>query len=165
MGLGHRKVVKPDILMPGGREHLLPVKGGEQFTIKPAVPGRYFGIRTAAPDASGRIDQEHNMGRTSVATALATRAAHQLFDALMRADNGAILGDADPKYYASVVRALLVHRTSWHDAASELEDIFGPSGSHQHIARKDNATRLIGYGVPRVTESMGCAANRATLIG
>ncbi len=165
MGLGHRKVVKPDILMPGGREHVRFVRSGDQLTIKPAVPGRYFGIRAAAPDAVGSINQEHNLSGTSVATALATRAAHQLFDALMRADNGAILGDADSKYYASVVRALLVHRTSWHDAVSELEDIFGPSGSHQHIARKDNATRLIGYGIPRVTESMECTANRATLIG
>ncbi len=165
MGLGHRKVVKPDILMPGGREHVRFVRSGQQLTIKPAVPGRYFGIRAAAPDSGGRIDQEHNMSGTSVATALATRAAHQLFDALMRTDNGAILGNADPKYYASVVRALLVHRTSWHDTVSELEDIFGPSDPYQHIARKDNVTRLMGYGVPCVTEAMECTANRATLIG
>ncbi len=165
MGLGHRKVVKPDILMPGGRERVSFVKSGDQLTIKPAVPGRYFGVRAAAPDAAGSIDQEHNMSGTSVATALATRAAHQLFDALMRTDNGAILDNADPKYYASVVRALLVHRTSWHDAVSELEDIFGPSDPRQHIARKDNVTRLMGYGVPRVTEAMECTANRATLIG
>ena len=165
MGLGHRKVVKPDILMPGGREPVRFVRSGDQLTIKPAVTGQYFGMRAAAPDAGGRIDQEHNLSGTSVATALATRAAHQLFDALMRTDNGAILGNADPKYYASVVRALLVHRASWHDTASELEDVFGPSGRGQHVARKDNVTRLMGYGIPRVTESMGCTANRATLIG
>ena len=165
MGLGHRKVIKPDILMPGGREHVCFVKSGDQLTIKPAAPGRYFGIRAAAPDAVGSINQEHNLSGTSVATALATRAAHQLFDALMQTDNGAILDNADPKYYASVVRALLVHRTSWHDAVSELGDIFGPSDPRQHIARKDNVTRLMGYGVPRVTEAMECTANRATLIG
>ena len=165
MGLGHRKVVKPDILMPGGREYVRFVGSRDRRTIKPAVAARYFGIRAAAPDAGGRINQEHNMSGTSVATALATRAAHQLFDALMRTDNGAILDNADSKYYASVVRALLVHRTSWHDAVSELEDIFGPSDPHQHIARKDNVTCLIGYGVPRVTEAMECTANRATLIG
>lgn len=165
MGLGYRKVVKPDILMPGGREHVRFVRSGEQLTIKSSVPGRYFGIRAAAPDAGVRIDQEHNMSGTSVATALATRAAHQLFDALMQTDNGAILGNADPKYYASVVRALLVHRTSWHDAVFELGDIFGPSAPHQHIARKDNVARLMGYGIPRVTEAMECTANRATLIG
>ncbi len=165
MGLGHRKVVKPDILMPGGREHVRFVRSGDQLTIKPAVPGRYFGIRAAAPDAAGSINQEHYLSGTSVATALATRAVHQLFDALMQTDNGAILADADPKYYASVVRALLVHRTRWHDAVFELGDIFGPSDPHQHIARKDNVTRLMGYGVPRVTEAMECTANRATLIG
>ncbi len=165
MGLGHRKVVKPDILMPGGREHVRFIRSGDQLTIKPALPGRNFGIRAAAPDAEGRIDQERNLSGTSVATALATRAAHRLFDALMQADNGAILDNADPKYYASVVRALLVHRTNWHDAVFELGDIFGPSDPRQHIARKDNVTRLIGYGVPRVTEAMECTANRATLIG
>ena len=165
IGLGHRKVIKPDILMPGGRERVRFVRGGDQLTIKPALPSRYFGVRAATPGASGRIDQEHNMSGTSVATALATRAAHQLFDALMEADNGAILADVDPKYYASVVRALLVHRTSWHDASSALENILGPSGIGQHVAKKDNVARLIGYGIPCVSESMECSANRATLIG
>lgn len=165
MGLGHRKVIKPDILMPGGREPVRFVRGGDQLTIKPAVTNRYFGMRVAAPDAGGRIDQEHNMSGTSVATALATRAAHQLFDALMRTDTGAILDNADPKYYASVVRALLVHRTSWHDTAPKLENIFGPSERVQHVARKDNVARLIGYGIPCMEESMECSANRATLIG
>ena len=61
-----------------------------------------------------------------MATALATRAAHQLFDTLMWTKIGAVLADANPKYYASVVRALLVHQTSWNEVVSELEDIFGP---------------------------------------
>ena len=166
MGLGHCKAVKPEILMPGGREHVRAIPDGERCSLKPGQPGRHFGIRAAAPDEQGRLDREGNQSGTSVATALATRAAHQLYDGLMDPDNGGVLAHADPRYHALVVRALLVHGARWEEAiASKLGNLYGPHGRGKHVERLDNVARVIGYGVPRITRAMTCSAERATLVG
>ena len=165
LGLGHRKIVKPDIFMPGGRELFSPVTGGAGLSIRSAVPGRLFGLKAAVPDADGRLDQEGLTAGTSAATALATRDAHRLFDALMEEDNGAILAGVAPEYYGVVIKALLAHRAHWGGTGALLDALYGPHGQGQHVARKDNVARVLGYGRPLVEEAMTCAANRATLVG
>ena len=166
MGLGHRKAIKPEILMPGGREHAVARPGANECSVRPGPAGRIFGVRAASPDEQGRLDREANHSGTSVAAALATRAAHRLFDGLMDPLNGGLLANADPAYYAVVVRALLVHGASWCEAtASKLEDLYGPHGQGKHVARLDNVARLIGYGIPRIADAMTCRPERATLVG
>ena len=166
MGLGHRKVIKPEILMPGGKEHVRPLPDANGCSIWRGQEGPQFGIAVASPDTQGRLDREKMASGTSVAAALATRAAHQLFDALMDPDNGGVLADADPAYRAVVVRALLVHSARWDETvAIKLGDLYGPHGRGKHVARLDNVARVIGYGVPRVSEATSCSAHRATLVG
>ena len=165
MGLGHRKVIKPDIFMPAGREHVRVATLGAGLALRHLEPGRLYGMRAAAPDPSGRIDAEGLTGGTSAATALATRAAHRLYEALTDEENGAILDGVDPRYYGVVVKALLVHRSQWGEKGVLLDDLYGPKGQGKHVARKDNIARVLGYGRPRVEEAMTCAANRATLVG
>ena len=165
LGLGHRKVIKPDIFMPGGRELFSTVTGGARLSIRSAVSGRLFGLKAAVPDANGRLDQEGLTVGTSAATALATRDAHRLFDALMDEDNGAILAGVAPEYYGVVIKALLTHRAHWGGKGALLDELYGPHGRGKHVARKDNVARVLGYGRPLVEEAMTCAANRATLVG
>lgn len=166
MGLGHRKVIKPDILMPGGRESVFPISGGDQLQVKPGIPGARFGIRAAAPDPAGTLTKETHTGRTSAAAALATRAAHQLHDALIDPENGSVLADADPADCAVVIRALLVHAAQWDElAASKLGSLYGPQGRGKHVERLDNVTRLLGYGIPQVADVMTCTPHRATMVG
>ena len=165
MGLGHNRVVKPDIFMPAGREHLRTVSFGGGLVVKAAEAGRVYGLKAAVPDEGGRLDREGLTAGTSAATALATRGAHRLFDALMDEDNGGVLQDADRRYYGVVIKALLVHRARWGEVGAELEDIYGPKGRGTHIARRDNIARVLGYGRPNVEEALTCAANRATLVG
>lgn len=166
MGLGHRRVVKPDILMPGGREGVIPNPREGQLLLQPGEAGSAFGVVAAAPDSTGRLDHVSRQGGTSAATALATRSAHRVFDALMDADNGAILSAAHPRYHAVVVRALLLHRSRWDSAvAAELAGLYGPHGIGTYVARSDNVARVLGYGVPDLDEAMTCSAERATLIG
>ena len=165
MGLGHNRVVKPDIFMAGGKEHLLPVGSGGGLVVDAARPGRVYGLRAAVPDGEGLLDREALTAGTSVATALATRSAHRLFDALMDEDNGGVLRDADQRYYGVVVKALLVHRARWGEVGVQLEGIYGPTGRGKHVAKRDNIARVLGYGRPNVEEALTCAANRATLVG
>ena len=156
MGLGHRKVIKPDIFMPGGREHLTFASAGHGLRVRSMNPGPLYGIKVAIPDAGGRLDQEGPTAGTSAATALATRAAHRLFDALMDPENGAILDGVDPAYYGVVVKALLVHRADWGTKGPVLNELYAPKGQGKYVARKDNIARVLGYGRPHVEEVMTC---------
>lgn len=165
MGLGHRKVVKPDIFMPGGRELFSVASAGDGLSIRNVPPGRLYGLKVAIPDGGGKLDQEGLTAGTSPAAALASRTAHRLYDALMDPTNGEILVDAGPKYYGVVVKALLVHRARWGDLGALLDGILGPKGRGSYVARRDNISRLLGYGPQVVEEAMSCAANRATLVG
>ena len=161
-GLGHRKTIKPEIHLPGGRER---VRMSGSATNPRVVPARGHGLMAAAPDATGTLDREARIPGTSAATALATRAAHRIFDALMDEDGGSMHADIDPRYRAVVVKALLVHRSGWGEGGVVVDDIYGPHGQGKHVERKDNVARLLGYGFPVVEEAMACTPNRATLVG
>lgn len=163
LGLGHLRVVKPDILMPGGSEHVTWRSSGGALKISPG--GRY-GLKAATPSAAGgALDRESLSAGTSAATALATRAGHRIFDALMDRNGGSRHADMDRGYYAVVVKALLLHRAEWGERAGPLDRIYGPHGPGKHVARRDNIARLLGYGFPNIEEAIACAANRATLVG
>ena len=165
MGLGYRKVVKPDIMMPGGRELARVTTLGNEPALKAANAGRFFGLRAALPDADGDLRREGATGGTSAATALATRAASRLFEALMDEENGGILAGVDPAYYGVVVKALLVHRARWGEEGDHLRELYGPSGQGRHVEHMDSIARVVGYGRPNIEEAVTCASNRATLVG
>ena len=162
LGLGHRRVIKPDVHLPGGREQLRVHASGGTLIV---VPGGRHGIKVAAPSATGERDREDLLAGTSVATALATRAAHRIFDALMDTDGGSLHGDLDPQYYAVVTKAMLVHGAKWGNRTDILDQLYGPQGRGQHVARRDNIARLLGYGFPDIGEVVSCAPHRATLLG
>ena len=161
-GLGHRRVIKPDVHLPGGREQVSFRAIGETLIV---VPGGRHGLKAAAPSAEGARDRESPTAGTSAATALATRAAHRIFDALMDTDGRSLHGDLDPQYYAVVTKAMLVHRAKWGSRADGLEQLYGPRGQGQHVARRDNIARLLGYGFPDIEEAVACTPHRATLLG
>lgn len=166
LGLGHRKVVKPDLFMPGGRELVRVVSnGGNGVSLRPVPPGRLYGLRCASPDAGGDLAREGYSSGTSAATALATRAAHRIFDALSDPDNGNLLEDVDPSFYGVIVKALLVHRAGWGGIGDLLDQTWQPQGQGTHVVRRDGIARLLGYGRPAVQEAMECATNRATMVG
>ena len=164
LGLGHRKVIKPDIHLPGGREHVRFQAAGGGLVVVPERGGR-SGLRAASPDATGNRDRTALSMGTSAATALATRSAHLIFDALMDREGGSMHADMEAQYRAVVVKALLVHRARWRSRAAFLDENYGPHGRGKHVARRDNVARLLGYGFPDIDEALACAPNRATLVG
>lgn len=122
-------------------------------------------MSAASPDAAGNLDRVSLTHGTSAATALATRAAPRLFDALMDVPGGSLHADMAPQFYAVVVKALIVHRSTWGNRANFLNQFYGPQGQGRHFERLDNIARLLGYGFPNVEEALSCAPNRATLVG
>ena len=169
LGLGYRRTVKPEIYLPGGREYVRMGHSGGGIEVRFGQPQRLYGLSAAAPDSSGQsqLGKTALSDGTSSATALATRAAHRIFDALMDRDRGSLLADMPPEFYAPVVKALLVHRARWSgNGKSELlREICGPGDSRRFVERAENVSRFLGFGVPNALEAMECASNRATLVG
>jgi hypothetical protein len=167
LGLGYRRMLKPELYLPGGREHLRMRASGQGVTVSFGSPQRMYGLAAAAPDSQGqgRLNQRALSDGTSSATALATRAGHRIFSALMDAEGGSVFSEMPQEYYAVAVKALLLHRARWNGKAELLGEICGPVDRRRHLARSENVSRFMGFGVPNVDDVLECAVNRATLLG
>lgn len=146
LGLGHRRMIKPELYFPGGREFVRMKSSGNGLTVSVRAPQRLYGLRAAAPDQSGqgRLDYTALSDGTSSATALGTRSAHRVYDALMDRDGGSMLSDMDPQFYAVVVKCLIVHSAKWNGNDEMLKDICGPA-DRRHVERAENSCRFIGF--------------------
>lgn len=168
LGMGHRKVVKPDLILPGGKERLRLGSTNPLVLRHPRV-SQGCGLRCAAPDPTNRGDLTRRTLScgTSPATALASRSAHQIFDSMMDVDGGSNLAEIDPVYWPVVVKTLLAHGARWPESAQVIGDIFGPAGTRAHLVaeRVGNISRLIGYGIPDIARVMDCSPSQATLVG
>lgn len=165
MGLGYKKAVKPELLFAGGRAPVHVVATGAQLEVAPVTGGVHlFGVKAARPRAASLSYEDFTWG-TSVATALATRAAHLISDVILDAGNGSNHADLEPEYLPLVLKALMVHGAKWGDKGELLENIFGPKGTGSHLPRRDDIARLLGYGVPDIQRVLDCTENRATLLG
>lgn len=167
LGLGHRRMVKPDVFLPGGREYVRMQRSGDALVVTTAGPRRLYGLKAAAPDLTGqgRLDQVALSDGTSSATAIASRSAHLIFDALMDRDGGSLLADLDPNFYPVVIKALIVHSARWHGNDALLKEICGPDDRRRHVERAENSSRFIGFGVPDISRVLECSPSRATLVG
>jgi hypothetical protein len=167
LGLGYKRAVKPELYLPGGREHLHMAAAGGGIRARIGRSQRLYGLSAAAPDGAGagRLDQTALSDGTSSATALASRAGHHIFDALMDRDGGSLFADLPPAYFAVAVKTLLVHSARWNSKGDLLKDICGPADTRRWQERAANAARFLGFGVPNVSRVLECAANQATLVG
>lgn len=162
LGPGFAKSVKPDILMPGAKEHMRFVTTGTTLSFKPSGPARAHGLKVAAPPRDGVENAEYFTDGTSAAAALASRTCHQIHDAL-EAAYGDVFSTLPHAQRATLLKALLVHTASWPQAASELiKQVLGPLDNRQHVLQRDNIRRFLGYGLADPDAAVACAADRAT---
>jgi hypothetical protein len=162
LGPGFSNSVKPDILMPGSREHLMMVSSGAVLSVKPSGAGRPHGLKVAAPPREGGISWEHYTCGTSAAAALASRTAHRIHDALEDAYGATFL--ALPHHQrAALLKALLVHTAAWpSESAALIKSILGPADPKQSVRQKENVRRFMGYGLVSPDDAVSCASDRAT---
>ena len=162
LGPGFALSVKPDILMPGAREHLRVVRNNAHIDVVPAGPARSAGLKVAAPPRGGRENLDGFTNGTSAATALASRTCHRIHDALEAAYGEGF--HALPHHQRAVLlKALLAHPAKWPDQAADLiRATIGPPQGKHHARQKDNIRRFFGYGVVDGDEAVACAADRAT---
>ncbi len=159
-GHGFRSSIKPEILVPGGRQlfthvgageyalHRLQARSGQKVA---SVPVR-LGDRTRTVYTCG----------TSNANALAVRGAAFIHDAVLDVLEKQGLESYDSSI-AALIKALLVHSASWGEAADIIENVL-MSGKHSTEVKKVIA-RCLGYGRPDFAKSIECSTTRATAIG
>jgi hypothetical protein len=165
-GLGFLRALKPEVLMPGGRQlyedavgtglphtRLTPLKNWGPPGQKAAVPS----------DVPGELGKTLWFRGTSNAAALATRLGVELFEmleALRSQADGAVL---PPRYDAVLLKALLVHGANWGDGGERMRTLLKREVGGHKI--KDLVGRFLGYGLVDPERVLGCTERRATLLG
>jgi hypothetical protein len=162
LGPGYARSVKPDILMPGAREHLRVISNNAHIIVQPAEAARSAGLRVAAPPTQGRENVDGFTNGTSAATALASRTCHRIHDALESA-YGEAFTNLPHIQRAVLLKALLVHPAAWsEETVSFIKSVIGPVDGRQHVAQKDNVRRFLGFGIVDADDAVACAEDRAT---
>ncbi|MEG3164724.1 S8 family peptidase [Sphingomonas sp. PB2P19] len=163
-GLGHgfNRSVKPDVMLPGGRQVAHPTEGAMLRVHGREHPDR-FGQSVASPDPhGGHLDFTRRSAGTSNAAALATRMAMLIGDVL---DDSPI--NTEQPWYTRptapcVLKALIAHGASWGDLGQEMTGVHIPSG--HVVRRKEAVSRAIGYGAVDSDRVVGGGGHRVTLL-
>lgn len=171
VGHGHRRSIKPEILMPGGRVlHRERMLGDPAISLLDVVNAAAApGHRVAVPPLPGEGANETAYSRgTSNAAALTSRLAAQAHAVIesLRAQTAAA---PEPKFDAVLLKALLVHGANWSGwqerLLAERPELQLIDGNARRIAESDFVTRWLGYGLVDAERVITCTAERATLIG
>jgi hypothetical protein len=160
-GPGFRKGIKPEILIPGGRQTYTEKLGTThtKATLRLSEASTPPGQRVATPGVNpGDLNKTRHVRGTSNSTALASRTADRLYDTvigLRDQPEGDRLGeDSIPL----LIKSLLVHGASWGELGDFIQEALGQKN-------KDTVSRLLGYGNIQPDRVVACADERATLIG
>jgi hypothetical protein len=173
---GFRRSVKPEILLPGGRQYYRERPGAEGdpvvFDISDTFgpPGQLVGAPSTRPL---ELSRAWHMRGTSNATALATRTAAQIHEALvaLRAETGGEL--LDETDWSVLLKCLLVHGAAWGSAATALDELFRPlilaaNGDDRSRAAAEVRrlkSRFLGYGEVDLDRCLVCTDQRVILLG
>lgn len=166
VGFGYRRSVKPEVLLPGGRQLYQRPVGPPTGGVHLVVPARHSatgpGLLAAAPSTSGDVTKTTYLAGTSGATALASRTASMIFDVLETQPTAAQeFALPDPQFHPVLVKALLAHSATWGAASTELRRLLD---LEPRRARGD-LTQQLGYGAVDLTEVGIAARHRVLLVG
>lgn len=163
-GPGYRRTIKPDILLPGGRQFLSEKMGTAHASavMQTANFNRPPGQRVAAPGPAGELTRTLHARGTSNSAALTSRWAIALFDLIsqLREQPGASL---PPEYDVVLLKTLLVHGADWGNGGPLYESILkNPQNSRVF---KDYVGRFFGYGASDMAKVVACTDQRVTVLG
>lgn len=160
IGYGYRNAIKPDVIIPGGRQLYLKISNN---TYKPFLSVKPPGQRVAATGPEGDINRQIFTRGTSNSCALCTKKAIEIYDMLyeLTTDHGYSLPDEN---IAVLMKALLIHSSSWGDSVHLLRKILIQNEIPSALVKKE-ISRFLGYGTPHINRVIACTQNRVTAIG
>ncbi|NBW10328.1 MAG: hypothetical protein EBR82_20090 [Caulobacteraceae bacterium] len=159
-GLGFARAVKPDILMPGGRQAAQP-SFDKGLLVHPHEVGA-LGQSVASPGMSlASLSKVRRSSGTSNAAAIATRAGLKIADAL-----DATFDDAwrDKRTAPCLLKALIAHGGAWGESGEALADFLPPVSGRKRLEQRENISRFLGYGVCDVDRVVSAGQHRITLV-
>ena len=162
-GLGYRRSIKPDILVTGGRLQFNRPSLGTETLLRPGRVAAAPGLEVAAPGAlAGDVTHTAKSPGTSNAAALLSRVGAFLAPVITELRQGA--GNALASVPdAVVIKALLAHGARWGELGEALHDHFGSIENSDK--RKEQVTRLLGFGRLEIKDVAECSQTRVTGIG
>jgi hypothetical protein len=166
VGFGHRRSVKPEVLLPGGR--LLfqrPVAGGDGEGTVQLVEAQHSavgpGLLVAAPAANGSSSGTAFTCGTSNSAALASRTADQVLGLLARSAPVDEFPFPGGQYHPVLTKTLLVHAAEWGDSGSAMHEMLDLEARRW----RREVTQLIGYGRLQPDRVATAARHRVVLLG
>jgi len=158
-GLGFNRSVKPDILLPGGRQIAQPTYSGGLFVH--AQEAGAFGQAVASPGiGTGSLSSVRRTSGTSNAAALATRAGLQIADALDETFEDSSWTKRPAA--ACMLKTLIAHSGSWGEIGEGLTTHLSPIGKAHK--QKENISRFLGYGTADIERIVSLDQHRITLL-
>ena len=164
---GFRRATKPEILLPGGRMLFMPpvAEGPEPAEFSPSnatsAPGHLTACPGTGPFEMARVS--YNCG-TSNAAALASRYAAMSAGILSTLELPADCQPLNDAHLAVLLKALLVHSSSWDGAQEILERAFANEIPDRKDLRRMKQ-QFLGYGEVRAERCFSATDQRATLLG
>ncbi|KTQ98254.1 hypothetical protein NS226_01555 [Aureimonas ureilytica] len=165
VGPGVSGAVKPDFLVPGGRQ-IAQARTDAGIRVR-ARSIDQLGHLTAAPSPSAAASGRRGRGSgTSNSTALTTRALGWMIDAL---DSVIDLPDeqlawSERPARAALLKALVLHGCSWGALGEELDRVLPPADNRRVVKRRQHISQLIGHGVADFGKSVTNGARHVTLV-
>ena len=163
-GPGYRRAIKPDLLLPGGRQLLSehPSSTSNTVTLRPFLSSSKPGQRVATPGRAGALNEVLYCSGTSNAAALASRGAHLFHELVgtLQYSSGVPIPD---EYHVVLIKALLVHGSDWGGAFLVYRDALQHAKSHHTL--RDHVARFLGYGPVDFARVMTCTEQRVTVLG
>ena len=163
-GPGYRRSIKPDVLLPGGRQ-LMSVRldnGQVNTTLQQHRTEAPPGQRVATPGPGGQLERTRYMRGTSNAAALASHWAGALIQLLQetRTQHGHSLTE---EYDVVLTKALLVHGAGWDNAQEHYESVL--KNEQNGRCFREYLGRFLGYGSADIPRVMTCTDERVTVLG
>lgn len=163
-GHGFRRSLKPEVLFPGGRQlYKTPVLDSQSIYQRDGgfgAPGQKVAWDS---NQAGDLSKTVYTRGTSNATALATRSAVRIYEALdaLRAESEE---DIPARLIAVLIKALLVHGAKHSNEASDAltSALKAPDNSRQF---KEVLGRYLGYGAVDIDRVLACTEQRGTVLG
>jgi hypothetical protein len=160
VGLGMGDAVKPDMILPGGRQIAQPFMGAT-LQVHP-LPVEQLGQLAAAPDAFGRRNNltQRSTG-TSNAAALATRATIRAHEAVRE-----VVTDTRPIFrraLPAILKCLVAHGCDWGAVGAALDGMYPPNGNWYR--RRRTISAFLGFGEADTERVLDGTTSRVTMFG
>ena len=163
-GPGYRRTIKPDVLLPGGRQFLYESLGSSDPAAILEVARHISppGQRVATPGTQGRLDSTCHTRGTSNAAALASRSTMLLYDMIEQLRQQSP-GTLAPEFNTVLLKTLLVHGSDWANAWNLYQQVLKNGQNSRNF--REYVGRFLGYGSANVAKVLTCTDQRVTVLG